>query len=138
MSETSTVELRIAARPENVALARLALVGVASVAGASREETADLKLAVSEICTNAVVHAYAGAQEDGGVVLRYSVGDGVVTVEVEDAGAGFDAQIEPDPVTSPRDGTLGLSIARSVSDDFLIESGDSGTRVVFSKNLSRS
>jgi serine/threonine-protein kinase RsbW len=138
MSETSTVELRIAARPENVALARLALVGVASVAGASREETADLKLAVSEICTNAVVHAYAGMQEDGRVVLRYSVGDGVVTVEIEDAGGGFDALIEPEPVSSPRDGTLGLSIARSVSDDFLIESGDGGTRVVFSKHLSRS
>jgi serine/threonine-protein kinase RsbW len=137
MSETSTVELRIAARPENVALARLALVGVASVAGATREETADLKLAVSEICTNAVVHAYADAQ-DGGVVLRYSVRGGVVTVEVEDSGAGFDAQIDPEPVTSPRDGTLGLSIARSVSDDFLIESGDGGTRVVFSKQLSRS
>jgi serine/threonine-protein kinase RsbW len=137
MSITSTVELRIAARPENVALARLALVGVAGVADASREETADLRLVVSEICTNAVVHAYVDAP-DGGVVLRYSVGDDVVTVEVTDTGRGFDAQIDPEPVSSPRDGTLGLSIARSLSDDFSIESDEKGTKVVFSNRLVRS
>ena len=66
------------------------------VAGASREETADLKLAVSEICTNAVLHAYGGAA-DGGVVLRYSVADDVLTVEISDSGAGFDSQNGGEP-----------------------------------------
>jgi serine/threonine-protein kinase RsbW len=135
MSGASTVELRISARPENVALARLALAGVASVAGASREETADLKLAVSEICTNAVLHAYGDAG-DGGVVLRYSVAGDILTVEISDSGAGFDPQNGAEPVSSPRDGTLGLSIARSVTDEFTIESDGGGTRVVFSKRLS--
>jgi serine/threonine-protein kinase RsbW len=135
MSGTSTVELRISARPENVALARLALAGVASVAGASHEETADLKLAVSEICTNAVLHAYGGAT-DGGVVLRYSVAGDVLTVEVSDSGAGFDPKNGTEPVSTPRDGTLGLSIARAVTDEFAIESNGGGTRVVFSKRLS--
>jgi serine/threonine-protein kinase RsbW len=135
MSGTSTVELRISARPENVALARLALAGVASVAGASHEETADLKLAVSEICTNAVLHAYGDAT-DGGVVLRYSVAGDVLTVEVSDFGAGFDPKNGAEPVSTPRDGTLGLSIARAVTDEFAIESNSEGTRVVFSKRLS--
>ncbi len=135
MSGASTVELRISAMPENVALARLALAGVASVAGASREETADLKLAVSEICTNAVLHAY-GDTTDGGVVLRYSVAGNLLTVEISDSGHGFDSQNGAEPVTDPREGTLGLSIARAVTDEFTIESDGGGTRVVFSKRLS--
>lgn len=135
MSGASTVELRISALPENVALARLALAGVASVAGASREETADLKLAVSEICTNAVLHAY-GDTTDGGVVLRYSVAGNLLTVEISDSGHGFDSQNGAEPVTVPREGTLGLSIARAVTDEFAIESDGGGTRVVFSKRLS--
>ena len=62
-SNIETVELRIAARAENVALARLTLSGVASAAGVPPDVVADLKLAVSEACTNAVQHAYAGADE---------------------------------------------------------------------------
>ena len=58
--DAEIVELRIAARAENVALARLALSGVAAAAGAPPGVVADLKLAVSEACTNAVQHAYAG------------------------------------------------------------------------------
>ena len=48
----------MAPRPENLALARLALTGVGAVAGASEAAVADLKLAVTEACTNAILHAY--------------------------------------------------------------------------------
>ena len=42
-----TVELTLDARPQNLALIRLALAGVAANAGAPREIVSDLKLAVT-------------------------------------------------------------------------------------------
>jgi serine/threonine-protein kinase RsbW len=133
----TTVELRIAARAENVALARLALTGVAAVAGLRDEDVADLKLAVSEVCTNGVLHAYADGRAEAGdqiVVIRYTVSDDAVTVEVLDSGIGFD----PDAVlvelgSHQVEGHLGLALARAVTDDLEIETGDAGTKVTFSK-----
>ena len=130
----TTVELRMAALAENVGLARLALSGVAAVAGMPLEDVADLKLAVSEACTNAVLHAYPGGGDSCEIVVRYTVGAGAVTVEVVDRGVGFD----PDDVTiSPArhesESQMGLAIARAVTDELEIDSGPAGTRVAFSK-----
>jgi anti-sigma regulatory factor (Ser/Thr protein kinase) len=115
---TDTIELRIAARAENVALARLTLSGVAAAAGAPPDVVADLKLAVSEACTNAVQHAYAGksADHEGQVILRFVVADHQLVVEVEDDG-------------------MGLTIVRSVTDEVQIESGGKGSRIAFSKKF---
>src|SRR5471030_2451389 len=89
---SEVIELQIAARAENVALARLTLTGVAAAAGAPPDVVADLKLAVSEACTNAVQHAYGGSSgdPDGQVILRFVVADRELLVEVEDDGSGFE------------------------------------------------
>jgi serine/threonine-protein kinase RsbW len=132
----TTVELRIAARAENVALARLALTGVAAVAGLGDDDVADLKLAVSEVCTNGVLHAYADGSEEGDqiVVIRYTVNDDAVTVEVADWGTGFDpGAVLAELGSHQSEGHLGLALARAVTDDLEIETGDSGTKVTFSK-----
>jgi serine/threonine-protein kinase RsbW len=134
------VELRVAARPENVALARLALNGVATAAGAPPAVVADLKLAVSEACANAVQHAYAGANADGDqrVTIRFAVTDRQVVVEVEDDGSGFEVITRSswhDVDTDARGLGMGLTIVRSVTDELEIESGARGSRVVFSKRF---
>jgi serine/threonine-protein kinase RsbW len=56
-----TVRLRIPARAEYVALARLALTGLADIVSLSEELLADLKLALTEAVSNSVRHAYAGS-----------------------------------------------------------------------------
>jgi serine/threonine-protein kinase RsbW len=134
------VELRIAARPENVALARLALNGVATAAGAPPEVVADLKLAVSEACTNAVQHAYAGSSADGEqrVTIRFAVRNRQLLIEVEDDGTGFEATTQGSwDAVEPGNGGLGmgLTIVRSVTDELEIESGARGSRVFFSKEF---
>ena len=127
-----TIELRIPALPESVALARLALGAIAAVVDLPPESAEDLKLAVSETCTNAVVHAYPDESERSQVTVRYTVAGESLTVEVLDSGVGFD----PSTATSTlsRNGSpsqMGLAIARAVTDEFEIESGPAGTRVVF-------
>ena len=101
-----TVELRLDARAENLALARLALAGVAANAGASREVVSDLKLAVTEACTNVIQHAYPDG-ENGEIVVRYTVAEGELAIEVEDTGVGFEPAAQPgdaDGTAGPRHG----------------------------------
>ena len=128
----STVELRMAPRPENLALARLALAGIGSLAGASDGDIADLKLAVTEACTNAILHAY-GDGAAGDLVVRYRFRAGTVEIEVEDDGVGFDPD-DPAARASERGGEgMGLLIIRTLTDLLEIESDPSGSRVFFSK-----
>jgi hypothetical protein len=61
------VWLRVPARPENVALARQALAGLCEALPTSAKVLADVKLAVTEACTNCVVHAYPNGLGDGAV-----------------------------------------------------------------------
>ena len=62
MSEPRVVRLTIPATPEYIALGRLTLAGISRVQPLPDETLADLKLALTEACTNSVRHAYA---EDG-------------------------------------------------------------------------
>jgi len=131
-----TVELRMDSRPENLALARLALGGVASVAAASEAVVADLKVAVTEACTNAIQHAHAPGSA-GSIVVRYRALDGVLEVEVEDEGVGFDPLDPGAPEGQNGDDSqgMGLMIIRALTDETIVESDETGSRIAFSKRL---
>src|SRR6516165_10375968 len=82
-----SVRLRVPARAEYIALARLALSGLADIIALSDELVADLKLALTEAVSNSVRHAYA----DGGgyVSIAYELTGDALAVEVVDDGRGF-------------------------------------------------
>jgi serine/threonine-protein kinase RsbW len=81
------LDLRLPARPENVAVARHAIGGFADVLEVPDQTLADVKLAVTEACTNVVVHAYPN--HEGPMGLRASVDDGLLRVVVVDEGRGI-------------------------------------------------
>jgi serine/threonine-protein kinase RsbW len=81
------LELTLPARPENVAVARHAIGGFADVLEMPDQTLADVKLAVTEACTNVVVHAYPDGE--GPMGLRASVDDVVLRVTVVDEGRGI-------------------------------------------------
>jgi serine/threonine-protein kinase RsbW len=81
------LELTLPARPENVAVARHAIGGFADVLDVPDQTLADVKLAVTEACTNVVVHAYPDGE--GPITLRATVEDGVLRVVVVDRGRGI-------------------------------------------------
>jgi anti-sigma regulatory factor (Ser/Thr protein kinase) len=135
-AETLGVDLTITARPENLSLARLALAGVAASAAVPAEIVADLKLAVTEACTNVIQHAYAGTGE-GEIMVRYVLADGILAVEVEDVGVGFDPE-RPSPSRNghgPGQG-LGLLIIRELSDELTVTSGETGSCLRFRRRFS--
>jgi serine/threonine-protein kinase RsbW len=134
--EQRTVVLTLDARPENLALTRLALAGVAANAGAPRDVVADLKLAVTEACTNAIKHAYAEGGA-GTIVVRYRGEPGMLSIEVEDSGSGF----EPGALAeaTERNGAgngMGLMIIRVLTDELEISNTGSGTRLTLVKRFS--
>jgi serine/threonine-protein kinase RsbW len=133
-----SIRLRIPARPEYVALCRLAMTGLAQVRSLEEDTVADLKLALTEAVSNSVRHAYAA---DGGHVdILYELGPDRVRVEVVDDGAGFDPDEKPSfDGDDLAEGGLGIAIIRTIADELEIESkpGVRGSRLRFVKLLSR-
>lgn len=132
--DTRVVALSIPARPEYIALCRLALSGLTKVRPFEPETLADLKLALTEACTNSIRHAYEDGRE-GVVDVRYELNGAAIAVEVTDAGSGFLREpVSPD--TGELDeGGLGIAIIESLMDELVIDSGDDGSRLRFVKYL---
>ena len=130
-----TLELTLDARPQNLALIRLALAGVAANAGAPREVVSDLKLAVTEACTNVIQHAYGGDAAAGEIVVRYTAELGMLAIEVEDTGSGFELDAAGGRGRNGGGGN-GLMIIRVLTDELSVSSTGSGTRVAFVKRFS--
>jgi serine/threonine-protein kinase RsbW len=131
-----TVRLRVPARAEYIALARLALSGLADIVGLSEEQLADLKLALTEAVSNSVRHAYAGGA--GLVSIAYELTGDALAVEVVDDGKGFDPE-RPAPLEGEEltEGGLGIAIIRTIVDEFELQSqpGVRGSRLRFVKRL---
>ena len=131
------VRLRIPAKPEYIALCRLALTGLAQARALDSDTVADLKLALTEAVSNSVRHAY-GPDGDGHVAVTYELHPDRLGVEVVDDGAGFDPDEAPSfDGEELSEGGLGIAIIRAVADEFEIQSkpGERGSRLRFAKNL---
>jgi len=60
-----SIVIQIPSRPEFVRVVRLALLGIASRMDFSFDDVEDIKLAVSEACNNAILHAVSGTEYSG-------------------------------------------------------------------------
>src|SRR5215510_4055507 len=114
--EGRSVRLTIPARPEYITLGRLALTAIAGVRPLSDETLHDLKLALTEACTNSVKHAYQDGS--GSVDIVYELHGDRLTVEVGDAGSGFETRDDTAAVVGDlAEGGLGIAIIRAVTDE---------------------
>ncbi len=134
-NEAKQVRLTIPAKAEYVTLGRLALTGLSRLRPLPDEALADLKLALTEACSNSVRHAYPGRV--GQVEIVYELHDDRLVIEVADEGEGFDlaaADEEPGELT---EGGLGIAIIRAIVDEFEVgdRNGGSGSRLRFVKVL---
>jgi serine/threonine-protein kinase RsbW len=130
------VRLSIPAKAEYITLGRLALTAIARVQPFSPETLSDLKLALTEACTNSVRHAYREGRS-GTVEIVYQIERDRLVVEVADDGKGFDPQERlQDANGDLSEGGLGIAIIRAVADEVEIGERDSGgSRLRFVKFL---
>jgi stage II sporulation protein AB (anti-sigma F factor) len=123
--------LRLSCIPSNVGVARIAVATFAAALDFTLPDVEEIKVAVSEAVSNAVLHAYPGGSGD--VTVQAVAGDGELIVEVEDQGVGIPDLAkarEPGFTTAPDHMGLGLSFMESFMDDLSLESSPGkGTRV---------
>lgn len=135
MQRALVLELDVPSSPEFIAIVRLV---VASVAGARRaladERVDDLKLAVSEACTNAIE---ANRSLHPGAPVHVEVWESPDRLEVciDDSGPGFDPdKLQfPPPITDPErlnfERGLGIPLIRTLVDNAAFVRKDGGTSV---------
>ncbi|CAA9472837.1 MAG: hypothetical protein AVDCRST_MAG38-1430 [uncultured Solirubrobacteraceae bacterium] len=127
MSGAPTPEVRLSmpARAEGVSVVRQALSGVADALDFDEAVVADMKMAVTEACTNVVVHAYE--QDEGMLEVDMLTAEDALTIAVRDHGAGIHPRNSAR--RTPALG-LGLPLIAALSDAFELRgSSGEGTEV---------
>ena len=117
--------------PEAVPAVRRALTAVAAGAGAGGERREEIRLAVSEAVTNAVIHAYRDGEAGRFHVTAAVVGD-ELWVLIGDDGRGLHAGNDSGGLG------IGLSLISRLSDDFsIVTRASGGTEVQMRFDLNR-
>ncbi|GAA0702661.1 ATP-binding protein [Paraclostridium ghonii] len=130
--DLETIKMEVTSNPEYVSIIRLTVSGIANKIGFSLDDIEDIKVAVSEACTNAIKHSL-----DDKFLVQFSILENGLTIEVEDKGSGYDVQSlqEPD-LTDPKESGLGLFIIKTLMDEVSTTSNSNeGTRVKMTKYL---
>jgi serine/threonine-protein kinase RsbW len=134
-TDTRAIRLTIPAKAEYITLGRLALTGLSRLRPLGEETLADLKLALTEACSNSVRHAYGDSQ--GAVEILYELHDDRLAIEVVDDGTGFGEGDAHEPDDDLVEGGLGIAIIRAIADEFELgpRNGGRGSRLRFVKLL---
>ncbi|HUF32913.1 MAG TPA: ATP-binding protein [Acidimicrobiales bacterium] len=140
-TQAELVRLEIPALPAFVGVARTVIVAIAtSIEGIDDDRLEDLRIAVSEACTNAV-EAHRSEEIEQRVVLRCLLDDEHLEIRIEDAGGGFD----PDSLSTPRgedpeglraERGWGIQLIRALVDDVTFNRSGNGTAVSLAMRLS--
>lgn len=133
--------LFFSAKSENEALARLFAAGFLAQLDPTISEITDIKTAVSEAVTNAIIHGYEG--KEGIVELFCGFWEDTVIIEVADCGKGIENILqarEPLYTSKPemeRSG-MGFTIMETFMDEISVESKvGEGTRIFMKKTLTK-
>lgn len=143
---------RFDARAMNEGLARMVVAGFMAEMNPTLEQLADVKTAVSEAVTNAIVHGYGIEIDDENmfdrgelglpkVEMRLEMSDGWICIEIKDFGVGIEnieEAMQPLFTTKPtleRTG-MGFSFMEAFMDEVNVKSTPGkGTIVTLKKNL---
>ena len=133
------MKLEFLSKSNNEAFARITVAAFASQLDPTIEELADIKTAVSEAVTNAIIHGYE--DKSGIVKLKCQIIENEITIEISDNGKGIEnVEMAKQPLytTKPnleRSG-MGFTIMESFMDQIEIESiVGMGTKVTMKKTI---
>ena len=135
------VTVEFLSRSSNEGFARVAAAGFAAQLDPTLDEIGDIKTAVSEAVTNAIIHAYP--EGDGIIHMRLTRWENTMEVVIEDEGIGIpdvERAMEPLYTTRPemeRSG-MGFSFMEAFMDELSVNSiFGRGTSVVMTKYFGR-
>ena len=133
------MKLEFLSRSSNESFARVVVSAFASQLDPTLEELSDIKTAVSEAVTNAIIHGYEN--REGLIVVESKIENGEIEIIVRDKGMGIsdiDQALEPFYTSKPnleRSG-MGFTVMESFMDSLQIESiKGEGTSVTMTKSF---
>ena len=140
MQDQNAMTLEFLSIPENESFARVAVSAFAVQMNPTLDVLADIKTAVSEAVTNAIVHGYA--EKTGMVTIHAELkGNGLLCLSVEDRGKGIpdiEQAMQPFFTTQPekeRSG-MGFCVMQTFMDKVAVTSAPGqGTAVYMEKRL---
>lgn len=127
-----TINMEITTNPDYVSIIRLTASGIANKMGFPIDDIEDIKVAVSEACTNAIKHS-----KDDVFNIVFNILDNAINIEIQDNGKGYDvSSISTPDLENPKESGLGLFIIKTLMDDVDIESEhNQGTKIKMTKYL---
>ena len=140
-TENNEMEIRFDSRSENEGFARVSVASFLTQLNPTVEEVADVKTAVSEAVTNAIIHGYEQRVET--VRIHCSIENQLFTVEISDRGKGIanvEKAMEPMFTTKPEDDRsgMGFSFMEAFMDSVEVESKvGEGTSVKMTKTIGK-
>ncbi|MDY4128755.1 ATP-binding protein [Peptostreptococcus porci] len=124
------ISMKLTSNPNFVSVIRLTVSGIASKIGFSFDEIEDLKVSISEACTNAIKHSKEDLFE-----INFYIYEDKLSIEVIDDGVGYDEDSveDPDPL-NPKTSGLGLFIIKTLMDEVEVKTcEDCGTIIKMTK-----
>ena len=141
-TQNNEMEIRFDSRSENEGFARVSVASFLTQLNPTVEEVADVKTAVSEAVTNAIIHGYEQRVET--VRIHCSIENQLFTVEISDRGKGIanvEKAMEPMFTTKPEDDRsgMGFSFMEAFMDEIQVESlpNRTGTLVRMKKEIGK-
>lgn len=132
----NNMKLEFPSISENEAFARIAVSAFASQIDPTIEELADVKTAVSEAVTNAIIHGYENSHGD--IIIECEIKGNVLTVEINDFGKGIkDVDLAKQPLYTSKPelerSGMGFTVMESFMDEMEVETSEEGTKIKLKK-----
>lgn len=139
MKSDNVMKLDFLSKSTNESFARVAVASFVSQLDPTIEELSDIKTAVSEAVTNAIVHGYEN--EIGLITIQVHIKDKEVTIQIKDRGQGIEdiAKAKETLYTTKPDmerSGMGFTIMESFMDKLIVRSKvGKGTTVTMKKTI---
>jgi stage II sporulation protein AB (anti-sigma F factor) len=135
------MRLEIQSRSQNEAFARVVVAAFAAQLDPTIEEISDIKTAVSEAVTNAIIHGYEGGGNNKVIEIIGIIEGNRIIIEVNDKGVGIaDIELARQPLYTSKPelerSGMGFTVMETFMDSLSIESNpEIGTKIIMSKTF---
>lgn len=130
-NQENLIKMTVPTDSSNISVVRMTASSIANRIGFNIEEIDDVKIAISEACTNVIKHSKVATFD-----LFFSQGNDYIEIEIKDSGIGYDfSELKEPQLEGDRENSgLGIFIIKMLMDEVVIKSAvDEGTSIYMKK-----